>query len=89
MNHRLQLSPLSTSTKLHTGLTFAGRWGRPLANLEDVKFFRSWLVYDSDLEVNRSSGRLNWNMLAGLTAMVAISFGGWSGIALLVRHFMK
>jgi hypothetical protein len=54
-----------------------------------VKFFRSWLVYDSDLEASRSRGRVNWNMLAGFTAMVAISAGGWSCIGLLVRHLLK
>lgn len=89
MSHRLQLSGLSTSTKMHTGLTFAGRWGRPLADWEDVKFFRSWLVYDSDLESNRSRGRFNWNLLAGLAATAVVSIGGWSGIAMLVRHFLR
>lgn len=89
MNHKMQLSPMSTGTKIQSDLTFAGRWGRPLADWEDVKFFRSWLVYDSDVESNRSQGRFNWNMLAGFTAMVMISVGGWSGIAFLVRHFLK
>lgn len=89
MNQRVQFSPTTTSSKIQSSLTFAGRWGRPLADWEDVKFFRSWLVYDSDLESNRSRGRFNWNMLAGLTAMAAISVGGWSGIAFLVRHFIR
>jgi hypothetical protein len=85
MNNRMQLSATSHGSKSRSPLRFGERWAR----WEDVKFFRSWLVYDSDLEASRSRGRLNWNMLAGLMAMVVISAGGWSCIGLLVRHLLK
>lgn len=89
MNHKMQLSPMSDSARMHNGLTFAGRWGRPLADWENVKFFRSWLVYDSDVESNRSHGRFNWNMLAGFIAMITISLAGWSAVAFLVKHLIR
>ena len=89
MSRNLQLPPMSSSITMRSGPTFVGRFGRPLADWQDVKFFRSWLVYDSDVETNRSQGRLNWNMFAGFTAMVMVSVGGWSAIALLVKHLLK
>jgi hypothetical protein len=83
---RLQLSPIF-SPKPHPHLGFdiqrtATRW-------EDAKFFRSWLVYDSGVEISRSQGSLNWNVIAGLVIMATVSVGGWYGIALLVSHFIK
>jgi len=89
MNHRLQLSPISGTPHSNPRLRFNGRWGAPLARWEDVKFFRSWLVYDSDLEAMRTQGRFNWNIIAGLVLMAVVSAAGWWGISLLFRHFVK
>jgi hypothetical protein len=85
MNHRLQLSPISNlpSSHSHQG------WVDSLAAREQAKFFRSWLVYDSDIETNRTRGRVNWSLLLGLVFMVVVSTGGWLGIGLLARHFLK
>lgn len=81
MNYKMQLSPISGARESHIPL--------PLTSLQDTRFFRSWLVYDSDLDTTRSRRRLNWNMVAGFALMVAISVGGWFGIASLLRYLLK
>ncbi len=84
---RLQLSPISNLPKPDPHLGFdikrtATRW-------EEARFFRSWLVYDSDLETSRSEGSVNWSVIAGLVVIAAVSASGWYGISLLVRHLVK
>jgi len=92
MNYKLQFSPMSSTTNGHSGSSFvktpafAKTWS---ARLEDAKFFRSWLVYDSDLDATRTSGRFNWNIIVGLLLMAAVSAAGWYGVALLARYFLK
>jgi hypothetical protein len=81
MDYKMQLSPIS--------VTHGSRMRIPLLNREDAKFFRSWLVYDSDLDATRTRGRLNWNMIAGLGLMAVVSGAGWYGIAVLVEHFLS
>lgn len=85
MNYKFQFSPMS-GTHTQAGSPF-GENGR--ATLADAKFFRSWLVYDSDLDATRSSGRINWNIVAGLLLVAAVSAAGWSGVVLLARHFLR
>jgi hypothetical protein len=80
MNYKMQPSPMSGAHASHF---------LPLANREDAKFFRSWLVYDSDLDATRTRGRLNWNMVASLALMAVISAGGWFGIGMLARYLVK
>ncbi|MGA2021245.1 MAG: hypothetical protein ABSH02_11700 [Candidatus Sulfotelmatobacter sp.] len=81
MNYKMQLSPISGAHESHIQL--------PLTSAQDARFFRSWLVYDSDLDTTRSHGRLNWNMFAGFALMAAVSVGGWFGIALLLQYLLK
>jgi hypothetical protein len=77
MNYKLQLSPISST---HESQAASG---------EDAKFFRSWLIYDSDLEVTRTRGRLNWSTIAGAALAAVVSLSGWFGIVMLLRHFWK
>jgi hypothetical protein len=92
MNYKYQFSPMSGTPNSRAGSPFVKSspftksWS---ARLEDAKFFRSWLVYDSDLDSTRTSGRFNWNVIAGLLLMAAVSAAGWSGVALLARYFLK
>ena len=65
------------------------RWDSPVANLEDAKFLRSWLVYDSSVDQNRTPGRLNWNAVLGLGLMTVVSSGIWIGIAWLAARFLR
>jgi hypothetical protein len=80
MNYKMQLSPISVT---HSGVQPS------TLSRDDAKFFRSWLVYDSDLETARSHGLLNWTMLASLAFIALVSLSGWFGIAVLVRSFLK
>lgn len=89
MNYKLQFSPISSTGESHVGRPLRERWGASLASREDAKFFRSWLVYDSDLEATRTRGRINWNMLLGLALAVAISAGFWTGIGLIIAGIWK
>jgi hypothetical protein len=86
MNHRLQLSPISHSLG-HSPAGFGEK--RNSLGWENAKFFRAWLVYDSDLEDSRPQGRINWNVVTGLIVMAAVSASGWYGVNLLVRHLLK
>ena len=86
MNYKYQFSPMSSTPNAGSPFAKNKTWS---ARLEDAKFFRSWLVYDSDLDASRTSGRFNWNIIAGLLLMVAVSAAGWSGVALLARYFLK
>ena len=81
MNYKMQLSPISSTHKSHIRL--------PRARWEEARFFRSWLVYDSDLEATRTRGRINWNMVTSLALITLVSGGGWVGISLLLRHLLK
>jgi hypothetical protein len=81
MNYKMQLSPISGTRDSHSRLPFTSR--------EDARFFRSWLVYDSDLDATRSRGRLNWNMVVGVGLMAVVSAGGWYGFASLLRYLVK
>lgn len=83
---RLQLSPISFP-KPHPRLGFDRRGAG--TRWQDARFFRSWLVYDSDLELSRSEGSVNWSFLLGLVIAAAVSASGWYGISLAVRHLLK
>jgi len=89
MNHRLQLSPKFSPPESSSRRRLAEPRGGSLVRWEDATFFRSWLVYDSDLEATRTRGRFNWNMVAGLVLMVVVGAGGWFCVGLLVRHFLS
>ncbi|MGA8762894.1 MAG: hypothetical protein WB562_08530 [Candidatus Sulfotelmatobacter sp.] len=86
--NKLQPSPLFNTRGMPLRQSIAP-WGAPPLSLEDTRFFRSWLVYDSDLETNRTRGRLNWNLIAGAALMMVVSAAGWAGIAWLVAQIWK
>jgi hypothetical protein len=87
MNYKVQLSPISSLPKLHSHLGFEVK--RTTIRWEDIRFFRSWLVYDSDLECSRSRGRWNWSVILGLVIAAAVSGSGWYGITLAARHLLR
>ncbi|HEY1658459.1 MAG TPA: hypothetical protein VGG14_08935 [Candidatus Sulfotelmatobacter sp.] len=93
MNYKVQLSPISPPPKPHLfylGIDVNGSDVKPTTlRREDARFFRSWLVYDSDMEHSRTKGRLNWSVIAGFAIMAAVSAGGWYGFTTLLQHFLK
>jgi hypothetical protein len=57
--------------------------------LEDARFFRSWLVYDSELEANRTHGYFNWNVLLGLATATLVNATGWAGALVVLKRLLR
>jgi hypothetical protein len=92
MNRRLQFSPIFGTQQPQqdpaANLPLRERWEGPAAKWENAEVFRSWLVYDSDLEAEHSSskGHFNWNAVLGLALAVAVSVTFWVGVVLMVAN---
>jgi hypothetical protein len=54
-----------------------------------MKFLRGWLIYDSELQPTLERGRVNWNLVAGLTLAIVVSAGFWAGVALVISWASK
>ena len=89
MNYRLQLSPISGTRESQLDLSSRERWEGPVANSQDANVFRSWLVYESDVETVRSAGRVNWNTVLGLALAVVVSVSFWVGVGIIVARIWK
>ena len=88
MKYRLQLSPISGTRESHTDLPSRERWVSPFTNSKDARFFRSWMVYDSDLEGQNTHG-IRWNMILGLALAVIVSATIWLGVGLMIERAWK
>ena len=86
MKYRLQFSPISG-----TRGSCADQLSRERGpfNLQEPKFFRSWVVYDSNLEGEETPGRLHWNMLLGLALAVTVSATFWVGVGLMIERLWR
>ena len=89
MNYRMQLSPMSGIRPTPADVHQSDSPEAPPANLDDAKFVRSWLVYDSDLDLNRTPGHMNWNVLLGLVLAAAVSAGAWFAAGLIIERLWK
>ncbi len=54
-----------------------------------TKFLRSWLVYDSSLEADKTGDSTNWNIILGLSLAVGLSAGFWVAVGLIATHFLQ
>jgi hypothetical protein len=71
----------------------------PDADLQDMKFLRSWLVYDfeiqdleiqdSEIQISLKRRRVGWNLIAGIALSFAVSAGFWAGIGLMIARLWK
>ena len=69
-------------------IAVSGPWNSPPpADLQDAQLLRSWLVYDSELEGQEP--RVRWNTVWGLTVAFGISAAFWTGVGLLIAHFVS
>jgi hypothetical protein len=86
MMNRLQLSQSSThdSPPLREQ-----RESLPGNYWEDVKFFRSWLVYDFNIRPGLELPRVNWKAALGLALATAVSASIWAGIILVVARVWR
>lgn len=83
MNYPLQLSLISGT---YASVPSGEQWDTPSTNWEDVKFFRSWLVYESDPEANHSQ---RINPVLGLALAVFVSATFWAGLGFTIAHFWQ
>ena len=89
MSYKSQLFPLSSTCETPLRQRISQAWGSSPSNLEDTRFLRSWLVYDSELETGRTRGRVNWNMVLGLALAATVSAGFWTGVGLVIARVWK
>jgi hypothetical protein len=87
MKYRLQFSPISGTRESHADQL--SLQPSPFANSRDANFFRSWLVYDSDLEAEDAPDRLHGNMVLGLSLAVMISATFWVGVGLMIERLWR
>ena len=89
MNYRLQLSPVSGTHESQLDLPSSELSEDPVSNWEDAMFFRSWLVYYSDLESGCTERRGKWNRVLGLAVAVVVSAAFWLGVGLTIARAWK
>jgi hypothetical protein len=85
MSSKSQLFSVSSvcPTPLHQQI--GQSWGSLPANLQETKFLRSWLVYDSLIQTGAPRG-VNWNVVLGLALVTAASALMWTGIGLMITR---
>ncbi len=94
MSYKSQLYPASRASETPLRERISHSWGSVPANLEDMKFLRSWLIYDSKIGNSQIRPvvvprRLNWKTLLALTLATAVSAGLWVGIGLIFAQAWK
>jgi hypothetical protein len=94
MSYKSQLFPLSSASERPLRLRIDRAWGCSPANLrnaclQDMKFLRSWLVYDSDIQTAPERGRIDWNPIEGLTLAIAVSAGFWASLGMIIAYIWK
>jgi hypothetical protein len=89
MSRKSQLFPQSGTSKTRWHLPIEGSSRSSLADVREMKFLRSWLVYDSEIPGGFTHRRLNWRLVLGLAITVTVSASFWTGIGLLVAHIWK
>jgi hypothetical protein len=94
MSYKSQLFPLSSACEIPLHRRIGLAWGTSPVNsrdpdLREMKLLRGWLVYDSGIQTALEKGRMNWNLVAGLTLAVVVSAGFWGGVGLVIAHLWK
>ncbi len=86
MNYRLQLFRLSGLREAEDPSLQKSPMQISASEWKDPEFFRSWMVYEFDLEESRASGRINWDTLLGLSLALSIGAGFWTAAGLLIAY---
>jgi hypothetical protein len=89
MNYRLQFSPISGTQDSDLDVPLRESEESPAAGWEEANFFRSWLVYDSDLDSVPTKSRIKWGMVLGLALAVVVSVAFWVGFGLMIANRWK
>jgi hypothetical protein len=85
MSYKSQLNPLSGTGEKPLRLLIRGSWGSAPADSGDMKFLRSWLAYDSDIQDGLADHSEHSRFL-GLALLVAISASFWAGVGLMIAR---
>lgn len=89
MNHRLQLSPVSSTRESARRVPINEPWGVQPANGEKKKFFGPGLVHDAVVQTGPAPRRVRWNMVLGLALATAVSASIWAGVGLMIVRVWK
>lgn len=86
MNYKAsQLSPGSTHGE-NLRISVQNRWSMPFGNPWEATFFRSWLIYDPELDPQR---RKNRDVVLGMALVLVISASFWIGVGLAIARVWK
>ena len=80
-----QLSPVSTGDA-NLRIAILGPWNSEPLSIRDTELSRSWLVYDSELDVPH---RIDGNVLLGIALVIGISASFWAGVGFTIAQFWK
>jgi len=86
---RLRVLPHRDSGEAWFKVVVCAPEGAPGGNLRKMRFARSWIEYDFQVEKPGTRGRANWDIIWGIVLVLGISAGFWAGVGLLVRHYWK
>jgi len=82
----LELSPRESTRRSTLRISIQGPWNSPPFNYGETQFFRSWLIYDPELDVPR---RMNRHMILGMLVVLGISASFWAGLGLAIAQVWK
>jgi len=88
MSYKSQLCPLSGTCETPLRLPIQGSWGSSPMDSLDMKFLRSWFVYDSAIQSGSASSTKRSRFL-GLALLVGISASFWAGVGLMIARVWK
>jgi hypothetical protein len=89
MSYKSQLYPLSGTCEKPLRLPIQGSWGSSPADSRDMKFLRSWLVYDSEIQNSLAPAHANRKRFLGLALVLGVSASFWAGLALMIARVWK
>jgi hypothetical protein len=89
MSYKSQMFPSSSTCETPWRRMIGQSWGASPAESQDMTFLRSWLVYDSEIQVNPAPSRTTWNVVLGLGVAIAASACFWVGVGLMIARIWK
>jgi hypothetical protein len=89
MSYKSQLCPLSGTCETPLRLPIQGSWGSSPMDSLDMKFLRSWFVYDSEIQSGLAASATKRNRFLGLALLVGISASFWAGVGLMIARVWK
>jgi len=77
-----QLSPQSTRNA-SLRIAILGPWNSQPPNCRDAELFRSWLVYDPELD---APYRIDRNVMLGIALVFGVSASFWAGVGFAIAQ---